>query len=146
MFRFNDYLTEIDNVQKVRKESYGQELIVDLHNVHSDFFKRKTIGKFAANLCDEIKMKKGPLHIWGTDADEHKHHSGKDTDNEIKADGISCVQFLYNSSITIHALDEIQKVFINIFSCDKFDNKKAIAFINTFIQGDIVKTHNIVRG
>lgn len=142
MRNFTDYLLEQDNIQTVARKDYGQELILDIHDVPSDFFHRTKIGLFAKELCTEIKMKHGPRYLWGTDREEHKHKTGEDA---IKADGISCVQFLYNSSITIHALDEIQKVFINIFSCDRFDAEKAKVFTEKNVGGKIVSAHNILR-
>ena len=108
----------------------------------TEFFTKKNIRQFAEQLCDEIKMKRGPFHLWGEEKDLHKAKTGE---GAIKADGISCVQFLYSSSITIHALDEINKVFINVFSCNKFDVKKARAFAEKNINGKIVSVHNIIR-
>lgn len=143
MKRFNLYLTEAENTfGALAKKDYGQELILDIHNVPPEFFKRKQIRRFAEKMCEEIKMKKGPLYLWGKDEDEGKAKTG---DDNIKDDGISCVQFLYNSSITIHAIDEIQKVFVNIFSCDTFDVKKARSFAEEHVGGTIVATQNIIR-
>ena len=134
--------SEDANIPKVTKEDYGQEAIFDIHNVSAEFFTKKTIRKFAEKLCDEISMRRGPNYLWGEDKEEHKNNKGE---GAIKADGISCIQFLYSSSITMHCLDEISKVFINIFSCNKFDFDKAKKFIEDNINGNIVEQHNIVR-
>jgi len=139
---FKEYLLKEANIKSVKHENYGQELILDVHDVPSDFFNRLAIREFAEQLCDEINMRKGPIHQWGLNSEEHKAKKGE---GAIKADGISTCQFLYKSSITIHALDEIQKVFINIFSCEKFDVNLALKFEEKNVGGKIVNNHNIIR-
>jgi len=147
MLSFKDYLkeakyTKTADIEKVEHEDYGQELIIDIHDVPYDFFTVKNVRSYAEQLCDEIDMKRGPIHTWGENSQEHKAKHGE---GAIKADGISCIQFLYSSSILVHALDEIEKVFVNVFSCNKFDAKKAIQFTEKHIGGKIVDTKNIIR-
>jgi S-adenosylmethionine/arginine decarboxylase-like enzyme len=139
--KFSQYIKESD-IESVTRENYGQELILDIHDVSSDFFNRITIRHFAERLCDEIDMKRGPIYLWGLNSQEHKAKTGEAA---IKADGISCCQFLYKSSITIHALDEIHKVFINIFSCEKFDVNKTLEFVRENIEGKVISVKNITR-
>jgi len=127
-----------ESAEEVRLETYGQEVIIDLHNVNPDFFQMKHVRHYAEKLCEIIKMKKGPIYVWGDDKSLGTMHNPK-------ADGISCVQFLYTSSITIHALDELQKVFVNIFSCRQFDADKAMKFTMQHIGGDLARFHNIKR-
>lgn len=100
--------------------AYGQELILDYSKVDPSVFELNYFKKCAGQIVTEVKMKKGPIHTWGTDKDEN------DMPDE-KARGISICQFLYHSSLVIHAIDEEQKLFVNLFSCDKFDDKKATA-------------------
>lgn len=126
-------------IDKVRRENYGQELILDIHNVPSGAIHEKSVRQFAEKLCDEIGMKRGPIYVWG-----EEKQLGTHPDNP-KIDGISCVQFLYSSSITIHALDELNKIFVNIFSCKEFDAEKAKDFTLETFQGDVVSFRNIVR-
>ena len=143
MESFSKFLQEDElGVKAVSSENYGQELILDIHDVPPDFFNRIEIRHFAEKLCDEIKMKRGPLYSWGMTSQEHKAEKGEAA---IKADGISCIQFLYKSSITMHCLDEINKVFINIFSCETFSTEKAIKFVEEFVGGKIVYKNNIIR-
>ncbi|VVC05561.1 S-adenosylmethionine decarboxylase [uncultured archaeon] len=137
-----------ETIPEVTSEDYGQECILDFSDVPNSFFHKHTIRLFSEKLCDEINMRKGPnyVHVWGEDKQERKHFQGA---GAIKADGISvsavCTQFLYSSSITIHALDEIHKVFVNIFSCNKFDAAKAEKFCQENVGGKIVARHNIIR-
>lgn len=41
-------------MKRLKKEHYGQELILDLHDVSPDMFHTKVLKKFAEDLCDEI--------------------------------------------------------------------------------------------
>ena len=141
MEKFSEFLKET-SIKSVKHENYGQELILDVHDVPSEFFNRIAIREFAEKLCDEIDMKRGPIYQWGLNSQEHKAKQGEAT---IKADGISTCQFLYKSSITIHALDEIQKVFINIFSCEPFDVGKVESFVEENVGGKIVSKKSLIR-
>lgn len=143
MGSFSKFLQEDAlGIKAVSRENYGQELILDIHDVPPEFFIRNKIKHFAEKLCDEIDMKKGPLYSWGMTSQEHKAKKGEAA---IKADGISCIQFLYKSSITMHCLDEINKVFINIFSCEQFDINLATKFVKENVGGTIVSSRNITR-
>ena len=128
-----EQLIEID-----KHKDYGQELILDIHDVARGRIHAKGVKQFAADLCDEIGMSRGPSFVWGTDSD-------KDEWKDPKADGISCVQFLHSSSITIHAIDLLNRVFINVFSCKSFDAEKAKAFAMKKFGGTLSGEHNIVR-
>jgi S-adenosylmethionine/arginine decarboxylase-like enzyme len=142
MQKFSRFIKEAANIKTVEYEPYGQELILDIHDVPPKFFDRNIIRHFAEKLCEEIDMKRGPIYLWGENNQEHKAKKGEAA---IKADGISCCQFLYKSSIIIHALDEIQKVFINIFSCESFDVNTALKFVNRNVGGNIVSKRSLVR-
>ncbi len=125
-------------VEKDKKIPYGEELILDIHGVDRGKITAANVKKFAADLCDEIGMKKGPNYVWGNE-------ENMDHEKNPKADGISCVQFLYTSSIIVHAIDELNKVFINVFSCHEFDQKKATAFALKTWGGELVASHDIIR-
>ena len=129
-----------EEVNHVKKENYGQEAIFDLHNVDVSKFEIKNIKEFAEKLADKIGMKKGPSYQWGD-----KNELNTDPSQPVKADGISCVQFIFESSITVHALDAIQKVYINVFSCKTFDFEKTKSFVIKWFGDKIVTEHNIIR-
>lgn len=126
-------------IQKYKTENYGQEVVVDLQNVPPEVFNLATIQAFASDLCEEIGMNKGPFYNWGTEEDNGKYA------DEPKKDGISVVQFLWESSITIHALDLIQKVFINVFSCKAIDVEKVREFSLKRLGGDLVSIRSFER-
>ena len=134
--------TKLELIEKYKLETYGHELVLDIHEVEPGPFTGpmtlEAIKKFAADLCAEIGMITGPCHAWGTDEDKNEWFNPK-------TNGISCVQFLHSSSITIHAIDPLGKVFINIFSCEAFDIEKAKAFSLAHFGGVLVSSHSIVR-
>jgi S-adenosylmethionine/arginine decarboxylase-like enzyme len=125
-------------ITALRGESYGQEAILDLHGVPKDKFDTDIVRTFAEKLCDEIGMKRGPRYVWGNDKSLGTMHNPK-------ADGISCIQFLYSSSILVHAIDELGKVFINVFSCQEFDSEKVRQFALATFGGRLAAFHNIKR-
>jgi S-adenosylmethionine/arginine decarboxylase-like enzyme len=85
-------------------------------------------------------MIRGPIYTWGGEKkDLHAHPENP------KIDGISCVQFLHSSSITLHAIDELNKVFINVFSCEKFDAEMVKQFALDNVGGVLVTYHNYRR-
>jgi S-adenosylmethionine/arginine decarboxylase-like enzyme len=120
--------------------SYGIELIIDLHECNTTKFNRKDIKKYFKELCELIDMQAEDCHFWD---DEGVPEEEKQTDPHTK--GISAIQFILTSNITIHTLDLLEKVFINIFSCKDFDKYEALEFSRNFFEGKIVNNATITR-
>ena len=117
-------------IAKDRQRPYGMMLSLDLSDVPKEMFRHKKVKEFASKLCDKIGFQKGPEYAWGDDKDLGTMH-------DPRADGISCIQFLMKSSILVHAIDELNRVYIDCFTCDKFDPKVAKAFSLEFWKGKI---------
>ena len=103
------------------KPPYGQELILDLHGCNTKQFAREGISSYLRSLCKLIKMEACELHFWddvGVPEEECQ------TDPRTK--GTSAVQFILTSNITIHALDELGAVYVNLFSCKPFDSELVV--------------------
>lgn len=113
---------------------YGMELILDLHECDISTFTRKSIRNYLKQLCDEvIFMERGTLHWWdynGVDPEEYKK-----VPPHLK--GVSVVQFIMTSTIVIHTLEDLKKVFINIYSCKDFDVDGALLFTQNWFKGKI---------
>lgn len=121
-------------------EPYGKELIIDLHNCDPSTFNRESIEDYFKALCELIDMQRCDLHFWddvGVPEDE------KQALPHTK--GTSAVQFILTSNITIHTLDILKKVFINVFSCKDFDDIETSQFSRTWFKGDIVNCNSIER-
>lgn len=119
---------------------YGKELILDIHDCDASKFTRKSIEQFLRELCVLIDMERQDLHFWDYDGEPEKY---KEAADHLK--GISCIQFITTSNITIHALDVLEKIFINIFSCKDFDQEIMAIFTAEFFGGKIVNQRSFER-
>ncbi len=99
---------------------YGYELILDLHECNSEAFNRASLDRYFTKLCKSIDMVKCERYWWD---DMDVPPKLKQTEPHTK--GTSAVQFILTSSIVIHTLDELKAVYVNIFSCKKFDQDMA---------------------
>ena len=95
---------------------YGKELILDLHQCDPKTFNRESIEQFFITLCDQIDMERCELYWWD---DEGLPPEECQTEPHLK--GTSAVQFIMTSNITIHTLDILEIVYLNIFSCKDFN-------------------------
>ena len=68
-------------------------------------------------------MKREELHFWD---DIGIPEEEKQTSPHTQ--GTSAVQFILTSSIVIHTLDQLEAVYINIFSCKAYDPEVAENF------------------
>ncbi len=119
---------------------YGKELIIDLHNCDPSTFDRKSIRKYFKLLCNKIDMKAEKLCWW----DDHSLEPElQQTEPHTK--GTTAVQFILTSNITIHTLDLLKNVYINIFSCKEFDTDVAAKFSAEWFKGKIVNSVVVER-
>lgn len=126
-------------MKKITK-NYGKELILDLHDCNAKKFTRRTLKKFFKDICILIDMEQCELFWWddyGLPADEQQ------TEPHLK--GTSAVQFIMTSNITIHTLDLMGNVYLNIFSCKDFNTKKATDFSRRFFEGRVASAKTILR-
>ena len=119
---------------------YGKELILDLHECDPSLFTREYIGSYFENLCKLIQMKPADLHFWD-DLDTPPEQ--RQTEPHLK--GTSAIQFIMTSNVTIHTLDELKAVYINIFSCKDFNEEAAAGFSEKFFMGRIVQKLTVER-
>ncbi len=120
--------------------TYGKELILDLHECDPSTFTRKSIRKFFKELCELIDMEREKLSWWddyGVPPEE------QETEPHLK--GTTAIQFIKTSNITIHTLDLLKSVYLNIFSCKDFDLEIVKQFTAEWFKGKIVNNHVIER-
>jgi len=121
-------------------KSYGKELILDIHNCDTSTFTRKSIKKYFKELCTLINMERCKLCWWddyGVPLEE------QETKPHLK--GTTAIQFIKTSNITVHTLDLMENVYLNIFSCKDFDSDIARKFSEQWFKGRIVNSHIIER-
>jgi S-adenosylmethionine/arginine decarboxylase-like enzyme len=68
-------------------------------------------------------MERADLHFWD---DVGVPVADRQTDPKTK--GTSAVQFILTSTVVVHTLDLLATVYVNIFSCKRFNTDEAAAF------------------
>lgn len=124
----------------MNKTNYGKELILDLHNCDVTKFNRKSLRIYFKKICKLIDMQREKLIFWDdlNTPEEEKQKLPHTT-------GTSAIQFILTSNITIHTLDLMERVYVNIFSCKDFDSKIAEIFTKEYFKGIIKQSLTIDR-
>lgn len=110
---------------------YGKEMIIDLHECNTDLMVQANLDKYFDQLCSLIAMKQVKRMYWIEDegCDEGEYEANP------HLQGVSAVQFIKTSNITVHTISGLGCVYINIFSCKDFDSKVAEDFSIKFWEG-----------
>ncbi len=120
---------------------FGKELIIDLYECDTGKFNRDDLTRFFRELCDLIEMVPEELHFWDyVDCPEEYD----DEPDHLK--GTSAVQFIRTSNITIHTLDVLGEVYLNIFSCKDFDRDASEGYCLKFFSAQDFNSNLITRG
>jgi len=128
-------MAKMANKKGMDKNSFGQELILDLSGCDPEIIRSgEKLKEFADRLCRLIKMKK-----YGETLVPHFGH-----DNPVTS-GYSLVQLIETSSITGHFSELWNKAFINIFSCKPYDADTAAYFAKKFFGAKKMKKRVIIR-
>lgn len=119
---------------------YGKELILDLHDCDITLFNRAHMSFYLAELCKMIDMERGPLHFWDFKDDPEGFEKAPP---HLK--GMSLVQFISTSNITIHALHDLKALYLNLFSCKDFKVGVVKDFTMQYFNGIIYNSQEIER-
>ncbi|MFC2100836.1 S-adenosylmethionine decarboxylase [Bacteroidota bacterium] len=111
-----------------------------MHCCDNSKFSRREIKKYFRELCILIDMKPEKLYWWDDYGLEEEFQQ-----KEAHTKGTTAVQFILTSNITIHTLDILKNVYINIFSCKDFNAIIAMKFSEDWFKGKIVNSHVIER-
>lgn len=122
-------------------EPYGKELILDIWDADPRRFTRTNIQHFLATLCDRIEMQRADLHFW--DYEGASAATYRKAPAHLK--GTSAVQFITTSNVTIHTLDELRRVYLNVFSCKDFTANDAIEVALRYFGGHVVQVSFLER-
>lgn len=126
----------MDNTKKI----YGFELIMDLHECNSGKFTRGSIEEYMETICEAIGMEREDLHFW-----DYEGVPEEERPTEPHLLGTSAVQFIRTSNIVIHTLDLLKAVYVNIFSCKKYDTELAAKITKEWFGAKECSTHFIER-
>lgn len=119
---------------------YGYSSILDVIDCDPQTFTRESIEDFLAALCDAIDMEREDLHFWDYDEDPEGYAAAP---SHLR--GISAVQFIKTSSIVIHTLDDLNVVFIDLFSCKKYEPQVVSWVVETHFKGKVRSSQTFVR-
>lgn len=119
---------------------YGMELVLDMSNCDVSKFNRKSIKAYFSSLCKLICVEQGDLYFWD---DFRVPQEERQTNPKTK--GTTAVQFILTSNITIHTLDLLKAVFVNIFSCDEYDTRLAERLTVEFFKAESYKSQVMER-
>lgn len=112
---------------------WGQLTTVNLYDFDAQLLKNKSeLRRFPLELCKKIKMKPFGNPII--------KRFGKG-----ELEGYSMMQFIETSSITVHIDETDIRIFIDIFSCKKFDSQAAVNFSKSFFKAKKVNYKTIYR-
>ena len=114
----------------VRPPCYGMELILDLHGCDTTRFTRNSLRRFFEILCDDVlNMERQDLHFWDDDG-----LPPEECQSDPRTKGTTAIQFILTSNVTIHCLDLLEAVYLNIFSCEEFDPEQVESFSVEYFQ------------
>ncbi|MGB2861887.1 MAG: S-adenosylmethionine decarboxylase [Sedimentisphaerales bacterium] len=125
---------------KSLQDPYGFELVIDMHECDISTFNRASLDSYFEKVCEAIKMEKCERYFWD---DVGVKDEEKQTSPHTK--GTSAVQFILTSNITIHTLDLLKAVYVNIFSCKSFDKEVAEQITKEWFGAKKCRTHLIER-
>ena len=125
---------------KMLKDYYGKELVLDLHECDPNKFNRDSLEEYFEKLCNLIDMEREDLHFWDYDGVPEE-----DLPTEAHLLGISAIQFIKTSNVTIHTLEILRTVHLNIFSCKDFDEDDAKDFSEEWFAGETVNYQVVNR-
>ena len=123
-----------------KRDPYGFELIMDLHECNVSKFNRKSLKDYFAKLCKEINMEGEKLYFW-----DDVGISKEDEQTSPQTKGTSAVQFILTSTIVVHTLDILSRVYVNIFSCKPFDRKVAEELTKNWFESKKGRTYFMER-
>lgn len=132
--------TSFEKKVKAIMRPYGKELILDIHDCDPYTFTRKSIKEYFKEVCTLIDMERCKLCWW-----DDYGLSPEEQETEPHLKGTTAIQFISTSNITIHTLDLMKNVYLNIFSCKDFDQDVVKNISEKWFKGKIVSSHVIER-
>lgn len=97
--------------------AYGYEFVADLHEVRPITMTREVIAEFFNRVGKLLNVELRTRHFWDDESDPGE----APTTNPNHA-GVTAVQFLLASNITVHTLPKLGAVYVNVFTCGAWDN------------------------
>lgn len=119
---------------------YGQHLILDIHHCNIEHFNRKGLKRFYKLLCNLIDMEREKLVFW-----DYFWSPLAKRKAPAHLKGTSAVQFISTSTVVIHTLEDLRRVYLDVFSCKEYDAELVIGLAEAYFQGTVVNQTSIQR-
>lgn len=113
--------------EKVFSGNYGLEVMVNCYECDITLFTRKHLRRFFRGLVKLLEMEASDRHY------------------RTEPRGLTAIQFILTSNITVHCVDDLERVYVNIFSCKEFKPYDALEFTREFFKAKRWQHHVIVR-
>jgi S-adenosylmethionine/arginine decarboxylase-like enzyme len=132
-------------------KAYGKELILDLHECNVDRFNRRDIDKYFVRVCRLTNMVRCERFWWddvGVPEEERQtalHTKGTTAVDHSAARPLVGTQFILTSNITVHSLELLRAIHVNVFTCKNFDPQAVEKFTAKWFGGDVVQSLYINR-
>lgn len=115
---------------------WGQHLVLDLAGCPRDrLISADHITTWVKELVEAIKMK-----AYGEPVLEHFATHSYD------AAGYTLLQLIETSNICAHFAENLGQVYIDIFSCKRFDSETAVQVCRKYFAPETVELHILERG
>ncbi|MHA2099326.1 MAG: S-adenosylmethionine decarboxylase family protein [Candidatus Kariarchaeaceae archaeon] len=99
---------------------YGKHLLLTANGCGDVILDIEAIVNFVTKLVGKIDMKSYGEPI------AHK------IDTDTPFGGITCVQVIRTSTITIHTYDDPKDFYLDVFSCMDYDVEKVLQYVQSF--------------
>lgn len=118
---------------------FGKELIVDLHGCNTERFNREDLDEFFENVCGILGVERDDVYFW-----DDLEVPEEEQQTEPHTQGTTAVQFILTSNVTVHTLDQLEAVYLNVFSCGDYDEGKVLRYAKGFF-GARVASHEVLK-
>lgn len=117
----------------IASELWGKSALIDLHDCsHERLINPELLKQFVSELVTAVNMEAhGPCYV--------------DRFGDGELTGLSAMQFIKTSAITVHCDEVGNRVFIDIFSCKDFNADKAVSFSQQFFGAKTGKSTVLER-
>lgn len=109
---------------------YGKELIADVSGCNVRTFTREAIEEFMVAVTAEIGAERADLHFWDYHGAPEEYAAA-----QPHMKGTSAVQFISLSTIVVHTLEDLESVYVNVFSCGGFDDLAVAGLCESHFAG-----------
>lgn len=129
--------------------TYGLHVLCDLYDCNPETFNRESIEAFLTKLCVKIDMDREDFHFWD---DVGVSEEKKQTEPQTKGTSVGGVfqkrvgiQFIITSTVVIHCLDILKRVYVDVFSCKDFHEEAVLYLAWNWFQAKSGRSHRVER-